>query len=115
MMEGKCVLKYRRISPKKVAPLLDEIRGKSVAEALRMLKVLNKKSARFAMKAIKAAVASYRDKGGDLPEDKLFIKVAKVDRGPIWKRVRPMFRGMATLILKRTSHLTIEVAPRAVE
>ncbi|MEO0198690.1 MAG: uL22 family ribosomal protein [candidate division WOR-3 bacterium] len=114
MMTGKCVLKYRRISHKKMVPLLDEIRGKSVEEARRILMVLNKKSARFTLKALKAAVASYKDKGGDLPEDQLYVINAKVDRGPIWKRVRPMFRGMATLILKRTSHLTIEVGPKEV-
>lgn len=111
-MVGRCVLKYRRISPKKMVPLLDEIRGKSVEEARRILTVLNKKSARFTLKALKAALASYRDKGGDLPESQLYILTAKVDRGPMWKRVRPMFRGMATLILKRTSHLTIEVGPK---
>jgi large subunit ribosomal protein L22 len=115
MMTGKSVLKYRRISHKKMVPLLDEIRGKSVEDAMRLLTVLNKKSAIFAMKALKSAVASYRDKGGDLPDSQIFVRVAKVDRGPIWKRVRPMFRGMATLILKRTSHVTIEVGPKEVK
>jgi len=111
-MIGRCVLKYRRISPKKMVPLLDEIRGKTVEEARRILMVLNKKGARFTMKALNAAVASYRDKGGDLPESELMVKTAKVDKGPIWKRVRPMFRGMATIILKRTSHIVIEVGPK---
>jgi len=76
MMVGRCVLKYRRISPKKVAP-----------------------------------IASYKDKGGEEPVENLYVSLAKVDRGVILKRVRPMFRGMATLIRKRTSHITIEVSP----
>ncbi|MDD5573395.1 MAG: 50S ribosomal protein L22 [Candidatus Hydrothermia bacterium] len=109
------MLKHRRISPKKMVPLLDEVRGKNVEDAMHMLSVLNKKSATFTMKALKAAVASYRDKGGELSDDQLFVRVAKVDRGPIWKRVRPMYRGMATVILKRTCHVTIEVGPKEVQ
>ncbi len=114
-MDGKCIVKYRRISPKKMAPILDEIRGKTVSDAIRILSVLNKKGARFTLKALKAAFASYRDKGGELTEEQVYVKVAKVDRGPIWKRVRPLFRGTATIILKRTSHLTVVVGPKEVE
>ena len=111
MMVGRCVLKYRRISPKKVAPMLDEIRGKNVREAERILTLTNKKAARITLKALKAAIASYKDKGGEEAVENLYVSLAKVDRGVILKRVRPMFRGMATLIRKRTSHITIEVSP----
>ena len=110
MMVGRAVHKFARISPKKMKPLLAEIRGKSVAEADAILYLMNKKGARITRKVLKAAVASLNNKlGRELAPEEITVKVAKVDKGLTMKRVRPFWRGMATLIRKRTSHITIEV------
>lgn len=109
-MIGRAVHRFARISPKKMKPLLSEIRGKTVAEADAILSLMNKKGARITRKVLKAAVASLHDRmGQELAPEEMIVRVAKVDKGLTMKRVRPFWRGMATLIRKRTSHITIEV------
>jgi large subunit ribosomal protein L22 len=115
MTEGKCILRFQRISPKKVKPVLDLVRGKTVQEALWTLAFISKKKAAGLIeKAIKAARASYREKAGPdaRPDDEIFISLAKVDRGPIYKRFRAAWRGRAVMIRRRFSHITIEVKER---
>ncbi len=43
--------------------------------------------------------------------DNLYVKLAYVDEGPTLKRIRPRAKGSASRILKRTSHITVVVAP----
>lgn len=109
-MIGRAVYKFARISPKKMKPLLSEIRGKTVKEADAILYLMNKKGARITRKVLKSAVSSLNEKvGRELAPEEIRVKVAKVDKGLTMKRVRPFWRGMATLIRKRTSHITIIV------
>jgi large subunit ribosomal protein L22 len=105
------MLKYQRVSPKKLKPPMRLVRNPSVMDAEITMKLTPKKGARIVMKAIKAAHASYKDKAGSeaRPADELVIAVAKVDRGPTLKRFRPAWRGRAVPIMKRTSHITVEV------
>ena len=109
---GRSILRYARISPKKMKLIMDLIRGKPVPEAMWILRFTNKKGARIAEKVLKAAVDSYRQKVPDFEESRLVVSLAKVDRGPILKRVRPAWRGRAVLVRKRTAHVTIEVTER---
>lgn len=115
MVKGIARLRFQRISHKKLKPVMDLIRGKTVEEAMWTLEFLpKKKAANLLMKAIKASVASYREKAGPeaRPDDELIISLAKVDRGPILKRFRPAWRGRAVMIRRRLSHITIEVEER---
>jgi len=115
MARGRCILRFQRVSPKKVKPVLDIVRGKTVAEVKSILPFLPKKKiATLVEKALKAALASYKEhaREGELPEDELIVSQAKVDRGPILKRIRPAWRGTAYLIRKRLCHITIEVKER---
>ena len=115
MTEGICRYRSQRISPKKVKPVLNLIRGKTVQEALWTLNFVSKKKAvGLIEKAIKAAIASYREKAGTdaRPDDEIVITTAKVDRGPIYKRFRAAWRGRAVMIRRRFSHITIEVKER---
>ncbi len=112
---GIAKLRYQRISPKKMKPLMDLIRGKTVREAWHILALNSKKKAsRFLEKALKAAVASYKQKAGGeaVPDDELQISLLKVDRGPMLKRIRPAWRGRAVMIRRRLSHITVEVTER---
>jgi len=115
MRKGVCRYRFQRISPKKVKPVLDLVRGKTVQEALWTLSfVTKKKAAGFIEKAIKAATASYREKAGAdaRPDDEIIVSLAKVDRGPIYKRFRAAWRGRAVMIRRHFSHITIEVEER---
>lgn len=112
MMVGRSVQRFVLVSPKKVKPVLEVIRGKNVSEATWILELNNKrKLSRIILKGLKAAVASYRNKSGTSarPDEELVIVTAKVDRGPILKRWRAAWRGRAVMIRKRMSHITIEV------
>ncbi len=107
------VLRYARISPLKARLVLRQIHGKSVGEALYILKVMPKKGARIAENLLKSAIANAEQKGLDL--DRLYIKKAVADRGPMFRKWLPRAHGRATMLRKRLSHLTIVLEEREEE
>ena len=108
--ESIALLRYARISPLKARLILNEIRGKDVGEALYLLKVLPKKGARIVENVLKSAIANAEQKGLDL--DKLYVKKAVADRGPMFRKWLPRAHGRATMLRKRLSHITIVLAER---
>jgi large subunit ribosomal protein L22 len=114
MVEGIARIKYLRISAKKSKLIMDMIRGKSVKEAEKILLLTPKKAARLAYKALKSAIDSYEKKAKDsaLPREKLYVKVAKADKGPSWWLLRPGFRGVPAIARRKTSHFTIIIGER---
>lgn len=104
---ARVVLKWIRISPRKVRPVLDAIRKKPVRFAWTVLGTIPKKAARLAEKALRSAVANA--KVLELDEDRLYISDARADGGPSLKRFLPRSMGRADRILKRTTHLTLVV------
>ncbi len=111
--EAIAILRYARISPLKARLVLRQIQGMDVGEALYLLKVMHKKAARIVEKLLKSAIANAEQKGLDL--DRLYIKKAVADRGPIFKKWIPRAHGRATPVRKRLSHITIIVAERQEE
>lgn len=111
-MEARAVLKYARISPRKARLVVDTIRGKEVAEALRSLSFTDKKAAPMVAKIVRSAVANAEQQGVNDP-DKLFVKSTFVNEGPTIKRFMPRAMGRATQILKRTSHITVVLSEAA--
>jgi large subunit ribosomal protein L22 len=105
-MEASAVAKYVRVSPRKVRLVMDEIRGKRVEEASRMLSFAPQKGSKILLKLLNSAVANAQHLS-DADVDRLYIKKIYADEGPVLKRFRPRAHGRATRILKRTSHLTI--------
>jgi large subunit ribosomal protein L22 len=99
--------RFARISPSKVRPVARLIRGKTVGEALELLSVLPHRSARFLEKVLRSARANAEEQGH--PDTDLLIVRVRVDDGPRLKRIQPRARGMAFLILKRMSHITVEL------
>jgi len=99
--------RFARISPTKVQRVLELIRGRSASEALQILKFSKKRGAALAYKVLASAVANA---GLDVDVEDLKVTEARVDRGPHIKRWRPVSRGMAHPILKRTSHIKISVS-----
>jgi len=106
-MVAKAVSKYVRISPRKARLVADLVRGKQVEEALAILKFTPKKAAPLIAKAIKSAVANAEENADVRDVEKLIISEIKIDGGPTWKRFMPRAYGRATLIRKRTSHITV--------
>jgi large subunit ribosomal protein L22 len=103
--------RYARISPRKVRPLADLVRGKFVDEALEILSTQPHRGARMLEKVIRSAMANALDpdqnKGSSVEEKDLFLHEVCVDGGPMFKRMQPRARGMSFLILKRMSHIRV--------
>ena len=108
-MQVAATLRYARISPQKCRLVADVIRGKSVDEALRTLTFSPKKSARIVKKVLESAIANAEhNHGADI--DELKISSICVDEGPGFRRYRARAKGRGTRIIKRNSHITIQVA-----
>lgn len=105
--------RYARISPRKVRPLADLVRGKFVDEALDILRFQPHRGARMLEKVIRTALANAQDPdqnpGRIVEERNLFISNVSVDGGPMFKRLRPRARGMAFVVKRRMSHINVSI------
>ena len=102
-----------RSSAQKAGLVLDLIRGKDVNQALSALQFSRKAVARDVAKVLRSAVANAQQQdafGGDVA--RLFVSKCHANNGPSQKRVRPAPMGRAFRIVKRTTHLTVEVTER---
>ena len=110
-MEVRAVARYVRVSPRKARIVIDQIRGKSVEQAREILCFTNRGIAETVEKTLNSAVAN-AEHNNHLRAETLVVKSAFADEGPTLKRIRPRAKGSASRIRKRTSHITIIVAPR---
>lgn len=110
-MQSKAQAKWVRMSPRKVRRVIDEIRGKSAAEAVVKLRFMPYAAAREVEKVLKSAMYQliHADKDSISEEEAadLTIVEAYADQGPTLKRIQPRARGRAYPILKRSSHITV--------
>jgi len=107
-MPFQAVHRFARISPQKVRPLADMIRGKYADEALDLLRYQPQRGARMLEKVLKSALANAEEQRA--PDvDSMVVVDARIDPGPMFKRIRPRARGMAFVIRKRMSHIHIAV------
>lgn len=108
----RAVTKYLRFSAQKGRLVVDQIRGKRIADAWTALQFSDRNAAREIQKTLKSAVANAQNNHGMRPED-LYVSAAFVDEGPTFKRFKPRARGRADRINKRTCHVTVivDVAP----
>ncbi|MGE0814400.1 MAG: 50S ribosomal protein L22 [Vicinamibacterales bacterium] len=113
MVRAQATAKYVRTSAQKAGLVCDLIRGKDVNRALSTLMFARKTVARDLAKVLRSAVANARQAegfGGDV--ERLFVSACFANQGPSQKRVRPAPMGRAFRIVKRTTHLTVEVTER---
>jgi len=108
-MEVSATTKYIRMSASKARDVAASIKGLPVLEAYRITDFTPRKAALQIGKTLRSAVANAEHNEG-VSADKLFVKNAYVDGGPVLKRFRPRARGTAGAILKRTSHITVVVS-----
>ncbi len=110
-MEARAIAKYVRIAPRKVNLVAAEIRGKSVDEALAILKFTPKRGADVLEKVVKSALAN-AENNFDMDREKLYVSEAYANQGPTLKRWRPRSQGRAYKILKRSSHVGVVLKER---
>src|SRR6478735_3642405 len=113
-MEYKASHRYADMSARKVRPFADLIRGKSVDEALQLLRFLPNRGARLVEQCLKSAMGNAEDRGAREPED-LIVVESRIDDGPMFKRIMPRARGTAYMILRRMCHVHVALGDEPVE
>ncbi|HEV0918711.1 TPA: 50S ribosomal protein L22 [Streptococcus pneumoniae] len=116
---AKAMARTVRVSPRKSRLVLDNIRGKSVADAIAILTFTPNKAAEIILKVLNSAVANAENNFGldkaNLVVSEAFALVvseAFANEGPTMKRFRPRAKGSASPINKRTAHITVAVAEK---
>ena len=117
MLEASATNRYVRTSAQKAKLVLDLIRGKKAADALSILRFTKKSIARDIEKTLRSAIANAvlvadRNQKRRLDEEDLVVSACFAGQGPSQKRVRPAPMGRAYRIIKRTAHITVQVAER---
>ena len=106
-MAWQAIHRFARTSARKARLTVDMIRGRDVQDALNVLKFCPNLTATLVSKVLTSAIASANEAEADV--ERLFVKEARVDEGPVMKRIRAKDRGRAHPILKRTSHIVVVV------
>ncbi|MBW0454691.1 MAG: 50S ribosomal protein L22 [Candidatus Kinetoplastibacterium crithidii] len=107
-METTAVIRGVHISSQKTRLVADLIRGKTVAQALNILKFSSKKAAGILKKAVDSAIANAEhNNGADI--DELRVNAIFVDKGQSMKRFSARAKGRGNRIEKQTCHITIKV------
>ena len=110
-MEAKAVAKYVRMSPTKIAPITDLVRGKDLQEALTILKFTPGKASERVEKVVQSAAAN-AENNHDMDVSKLYVAEIYANKGPTMKRWRAGAQGRAGMILKRSSHIGVTLKER---
>ena len=108
-MEAVARVRNLRGSARKARLILDLIRGKSVPEAQEILIFSKKRVATDVVKLLNSAIANAAVKEGKADIDNMFVSKVYADDGPIMRRHRPRAHGRATIIRRRTCHITLEI------
>ena len=109
-MEARATLKYARISPRKVKPVMDIIRNEDAEKAMAILKFTPKSACEYLEKLLHSAMANAQEKNMDM--SRVYVAECSVCPGPTLKRIRAKDHGRAHSILKRTSHMNIVLKER---
>ena len=105
---ARAILRRFRESPRKVRMVADMIRGRSVDDAMSILRLQQRKAAKMLSKVLGSAIANATE-NEKADADKLVVIGVSVDGGPVTKRWMPRSMGRANRINSRTSHVTITV------
>lgn len=103
--------KFVRVSNTKAKIVLDQIKGKSVGEAMGILAYSPRYAAEIIEKVLKSAIAN-AENNLELDVNKLYVEDVVANQGPTLKRIRPRAQGRAYRINKRTAHISIYLNER---
>ena len=113
-MEAKAIAKYVRMSPIKLKPVADLVRGKDLNEALTILKFTPGKGSEIVEK-VALSTAANAENNFDMDRDNLYVAEIKINQGPTMKRWRAGAQGRASMILKRSSHVSVTLKEKGEE
>ena len=105
----QAIAKYIIVSPTKVRPVANLIRGKVYSEAVAILEAMPQKGARLILKVLMSAGSNALNINKKLDEDSLYVSEIFIDEGPRLKRVWARSHGKRDILLKRMSHITVVV------
>ena len=105
-MDIRAVSRFLKLSPSKARDLARAMRGRTVADALKVVEFSKRRGAGLLAKTLKSAIAN-AENNAKLSAEKLFVREAIVEQGPTMKRFWPRSRGMVSPVLKRMSHIRI--------
>lgn len=108
-MELKVAYRYAKVSPSKLRPVIELVRGAPVDDALNTLRLTRKRGAPMVSKLLKSAVATASDRF-DVASDKMVVSGAWVDAGPTRKGWFARPRGMAARMRYRSSHINLVIS-----
>jgi large subunit ribosomal protein L22 len=94
------------MSPKKVREVVRTIQGRKANDAVDLLTLIPRKSARLIVKTLKSAIAN-AENNNNLSADSLTVKLALIECGPVLKRFKAGARGTAMPRRKKMSHIRI--------
>lgn len=107
-MIAKAKLRFTRGSARKIRTIIDLIKGKPVSEAKNILTAIdNRRYSKVLAKLLDSALSNMKSKG--INSKDIYISKMTADNGPMWKRFRAASFGRANPILKRTSHINVEL------
>jgi len=108
-MQAIAKLRNARISPQKCRLVADTVRGRKVGNALALLRFQPKKGAELVLKVLESAIANAEHNlGADI--DALKVSAIMVDEAPTLKRFAARAKGRGNRIIKRNSHITVQVS-----
>ncbi len=108
-MLAKAIARHVRMTSRKISYVATPLRQQTVGQALTVLSTTNRRAAKPVAKLIASAFANARQRHPELREDEVVITKLVADEGPTWKRFRAAAFGRAARILKRTTHITVEL------
>ena len=108
-MKTTSIVRSVHVSSRKAKLVVDLIRGKKVAEALRILDTTNKKSAGILKKLLNSAISNATN-NHSMNGELLYVYEIFANEGPTLKRVMPRAKGSADTIFKRTTHFKITLS-----
>ncbi len=107
-MEYAAKHRFADVAPRKMRPIAQMIRGMNIDEAIEALKFMPNRGARLIEAVVKSAVGNAGDQGCRSIEN-LVVTEARIDGGPMFKRIRPRARGTAFGIKKRLAHIVVKL------
>ncbi len=111
---AKATAKYIKMSPIKLKPVTDLVRGKDLQEALTILKFTPGKGSEALEKVVQSAAAN-AENNHDMNLDNLYVAEVYAHQGPTMKRWRAGSQGRASVILKRSSHIGVTLKEKEEE
>ncbi|MBM3325973.1 MAG: 50S ribosomal protein L22 [Calditrichaeota bacterium] len=116
-LEARAIARWVRMTPRKMRLVADLVRGRNVRDAVNILQYSTKRASTPVEKTIRSALANLQqsDEGAKLEPEDVVLKKIYVDEGPTMRRHMPRAMGRAYRIRKKTSHLTVIVAPKSIK